>query len=82
MQNVMFTDHQAPGALLNGTLVEKQNSEKADGHPDGELGKIVGSMGPLDAPVLGARYGYFVIWDGTPGIPIFTMETKVKEREK
>jgi len=79
MGKIMFSSHQAKGALPNGTLVEKQNSEKEDGHPDGELGKIVGSMGPLDAPVLGCRYGYFVIWDGTPKIPIFTMEAKVKE---
>ncbi len=81
MTGFVYTSHQAEGAMRNGTLVEKQNSEAKDGHPDGERGKIVGSMGPLDGPVMGCRYGYFVMWDGTPGIPVFTMESKVKKCE-
>ena len=77
----VFSREEAQGAMPNGTLVEKQNTEAGDGHPDGERGEIVGSMGPLDDPVLGCRYGYFVMWDGTPGIPVFVMETKVKKYE-
>jgi predicted nucleotidyltransferase len=78
-RDIVFTTAQAEGAWLNGTLVEKQNSEPDDGHPDGEKGKIVGSMGPLDDPVLGCKYGYFILWDRSPGVPVFTMETKLKK---
>ena len=77
----VYSSDEAKGALRNGTRVEKQNSEPKDGHPNGERGEIMGSMGPLDVPILGCRYGYFVMWDGTPGIPVFTMESKVKKCE-
>lgn len=79
MSGFVFSREQAEGAMPNGTQVEKQNSEAQDGHPDGSLGEIVGSMGPLDEPVLGCRYGYFVMWDATPELPVFVMETKVKK---
>lgn len=79
LKDIVFSTAQAEGAMLNGTFVVKQNSEAEDGHPDGEKGKIVGSMGPLDDPVLNCKYGYFVLWDGSPGVPVFTMETKLKK---
>jgi predicted nucleotidyltransferase len=81
--SVIFSSAQAEGAWNNGTLVEKQNSEAEDGHPNGAKGKIVGSMGPLDEPsrtALNCKYGYFIIWDKSPGVPVFTMETKLKRR--
>ncbi len=78
----VYSSAEAEGAMPNGTLVVKQNSEPEDGHPDGEVGKIVGSMGPLDEPVLGCRYGYFVMWEENPEVPVFTMESKVKKYEE
>jgi len=77
----VYSSAEAEGAMPNGTLVEKQNSEPEDGHPDGERGKIVGSMGPLEEPVLGCRYGYFVMWEENPEVPVFIMETKLKKYE-
>ncbi len=78
----VYSSAEAEGAMPNGTFVVKQNSEPGDGHPDGEVGKIVGSMGPLDEPVLGCRYGYFVIWEGNQEVPVWTMETKLKKYEE
>jgi len=78
----VYSSAEAEGAMPNGTLVEKQNSEPEDGHPDGERGKIVGSMGPLEEPVLGCRYGYFVMWEENPEVPVFIMETKLKKYEE
>lgn len=35
---LMLTRQQADGAIPNGTLIVKINSEPGDGHPDGSLG--------------------------------------------
>ena len=68
-QMVGFTRNEAPGALRNGTLVEKVNSKPGDTHQDGARATIVGSLGPADH--LTSKYGYFVVWDDIPGVPVF-----------
>lgn len=45
---IIYTTEQAPGALPNGTLIEKVNSKPGDAHPDGSRGTIIGSWGPFD----------------------------------
>lgn len=78
MRKLVYTARQAIGAMPNGTRVEKQNSKPGEAHPDGSLGTIIGSIGPLEVPEDPSRYGYFVEWDAHPGIPIFTGEVRLK----
>lgn len=73
-QMVGFTRNEAPGALRNGTLVEKVNSEPGDTHQDGARATIVGSLGRA-AP---SKYGYFVEWDDIPGVPVFTASERIR----
>lgn len=83
----VFTTQQAEGAILNGTRVQKCASEPDDGHGDGDLGTVVGSMGPFDPsqalididPRFNCSYGYFIEWDASPGLPVFTAGFKVRE---
>lgn len=77
---VVLTD--APGAkLAKGTVVRKVNSQPGDGHHDGAVGVVLGSMGPAPAapdipPGLVGEYAYFVDWEGT-GVPVAVMGRKL-----
>ncbi len=53
---------EAPGAWKNGTRVCKTKSEPGDGHRDGDIGTVTGSLGPTS---IGGRqtYMYFVRFD-------------------
>ena len=62
---------QAPGAIPNGTVVEKIHTEPRDSHRDGSRAKVAGSVGPVDDPLAPDRYGYFVEWDDLPGHHVF-----------
>ena len=77
---VVYTKNQAEGALPNGTRIEKVNSEPGDGHPDGAVGTVIGSIGPAVIPGFPDRYVYFVVWDEAPGagLPVGIRELKVK----
>ena len=75
---VVFTTKEAPGALRNGTIVEKINSEPRDTHRDGARAMIVGSVGPVDDLRLPAKYGYFVVWDDMPGVPVFIAGHRIR----
>ncbi len=68
LAEVVSTHDQAPGALPNGALVEKLNTEPGDTHRDGARAVVVGSLGPYDG--LPDPYGYFVEWDDIPGVPV------------
>lgn len=65
---VAFTRKQASGAIPNGVMVEKVNSEQGDTHSDGARATVVGSWGPVDE--LPGRYFYFVEWEDVPGLPV------------
>lgn len=67
------TNEEAPGALGNGSRVEKAKSEAGDAHVDGSLGRITGSQHPKD---LG--YVYCVEWDDMPGLPVWVGETRIR----
>ncbi len=73
MAEFVFTSEQAPGAILNGTVIEKVASEADDAHPDGSLGKVVGSLGPMDG-----TYAYFIEWDDMPGVPVGIASWKIR----
>ena len=77
---VGFTRNEAPGALRNGTLVEKVNSKPGDTHQDGARATIVGSLGPhkWSAPHPTSKYGYFVVWDDIPGVPVFIAGERIR----
>lgn len=59
----LFTRHQMPGAIPNGTRIVKTASEPGDSNPDGTLGTVLGSLGH---PSVGI--GYFVEWDTSPRV--------------
>ncbi|MFH1486625.1 MAG: hypothetical protein ABIH46_11185 [Chloroflexota bacterium] len=74
--DVVFTTKEAPGALRNGTIVEKVNSKPEDTHGDGARAMIVGSVGLVDDPI--AKYGYFVVWDDMLGIPVLIADFRLR----
>ena len=73
-------DHQADGAIPNGARVVKQNAEQGDTHPDGTPGTVIGSLPPVmyqDRLTI----MYCIEWGPSPGIPVFTVDYKVKLME-
>ncbi len=75
---VLFTTKEAPGALRNGTIVEKIDSKPEDTHRDGARATIMGSLGFQDDPILTSEYGYFVVWDDMLGVPVFTAGHRIR----
>lgn len=69
----LFTRHQAPGALPNGTRIEKCNSEERDRWPDGKQGTVIGSVYREDV-----GYFYFVEWDGDAKRAIGVRDLRIK----
>jgi len=68
----------AVGAWPHGTRVAKTNSEPSDKHRDGSLGTILGSLGPI--PWEGRQtWGYCLIWDDMPGVPVWTKSTRLEQ---
>lgn len=67
-----FTRNEAPDALQNGTRIEKINSQKGDGHQDGDTGTVIGSIDAEDAQEYlgakpkGSKLAYFIEWDDMP----------------
>jgi hypothetical protein len=61
--------------LPNGTRVEKCNSEPKDTHRDGAPGRIIHRVGPCDG---NPEFGYFVMWDDLPGLPVFIAKERVR----
>jgi hypothetical protein len=75
-----YTRDQAKGAMPNGTRVRKVNSEAKDGHPDGSLATIIGSIsaGPLGINGVTIRYLYFVEFDDLPHVGIGISEPRIE----
>jgi hypothetical protein len=73
MKGFYVTD-EAPGAVPNGTVMEKINSEHDDAHPDGAQCVVIGSISDTQR-----GYGYFVVWDDTPDTAVFITGTRLKE---
>lgn len=76
---IRFTRQQQPGALPNGTRVEKSEFRPTDTHPVGAKAIVLGSVGPIEFEGIPEVYGYFVDWDDTPGIPCFIAGNRVRE---
>ena len=66
---IAHTTDEAPGAMPNGTKVVKILTGRGDAHRNGDVAIVRGSIGPFEN--LAARYGYWVEWDDTPGVPVF-----------
>ena len=60
----IYTTNQEPGAILNGTRIEKVNSAADDTRRDGSQGKVRGSVRARSG------YAYFAEWDDMPGVPV------------
>jgi hypothetical protein len=69
----------ADNPLSKGTRVVKTNSQEGDTHRDGEFAQVVQAIGPA-LPESGApgTYGYFVVWDSHPGIPVFIAGSRLR----
>jgi hypothetical protein len=68
----LFTRHQMPGAIRNGTRVVKVRTEAGDTHPVGSLATVLGSMGHPDVGI-----GYFVEWDARPRFAVLVVADKI-----
>lgn len=82
----VFTRHETPGALPNGTRIVKAEVEPGDSQPLGALGKVIGSMPNVpevfeEAKRKGLRppnaYWYFVEWDALPRHAVAIMDWKI-----
>jgi hypothetical protein len=71
-----FTRETAPGAIPSGARVRKVNSEPGDGHKDGSVGTVLGSMSHPE--VHGGAVFYFVEWDTRPRMAVSVMGFKVE----
>lgn len=84
----VFIPGSAPGAIPNGTRIQKVWSDPGDANPVGTTGRVKSSFViPEEAreslslkerfgePI--ERFGYFVEWDAMPGVPIFCRAKKI-----
>ena len=78
-----YIGKEAPGAIPNGTVVEKINSiAHEDGHVDGSRAKVAGSMCPTDDPLAPDRFAYFVEWDDLPATYVFIAGHRIRPVSK
>ena len=70
---VVRVTSQVPGAILNGTLVEKVNSRDGDSHKDGDRARVVGSIVGREGQI-----AYCVEWDDLPGLTVFVGAERVR----
>lgn len=82
----IFTREEAPGALPNGTRIEKTGAEPDDYHGDGAKGTILGSVTAEDCaqhlgqkPGGGSELAYFVEWDNMPKYAVGISQRRVKK---
>ena len=75
--HIFYYSGQAPGALKNGTRIEKINSKPGDGNRDGTQGTVIGSIGPGQIDGRPA-YGYWVEWDTFPDTPVFVADYRIR----
>lgn len=80
-----FSRNEAEGAIPNGAAVLKVNSEPGDGHPDGSVGIVVGSLdvGDLDTSGLPAgmpkvKFLYWIEWKSRPRHAVGIIDHKVR----
>lgn len=72
-----YTDEQAPGALKNGTIVEKRGFQEGDAHEPGMRATVLGSFGPFKFE--NVNYMYFVEWDDMKGVPVSITDDRIRE---
>ena len=75
---IVYVTSEAEGALPNGSMVEKMNSEPSDAHQDGALGRVRGSKGPFQVGTVTMLYVYWVEWADFPGVPVAILSHRIK----
>lgn len=75
-----FTRHQADGAIPNGAVIVKCNSEKNDGTLDGTPGIVLGSFNHPE--VMNGMLCYFIEWADSPRVAVACMEFKVRPADR
>ena len=71
-----FTRDTADGALPNGSLVVKTNSEQGDGEPDGTPGVVLGSV--VHPELMDGQLCYFVEWAPRQRVAVATVADKLR----
>lgn len=86
----IFTRFQSEGAIPNGEAIVKVNSEPGDSVPDGERGKVLGSLPNIPAVSEEAKrkgirppdaYWYFVEWASRPRCAIQLIDWKIRRAD-
>lgn len=85
----VFTRDQAEGAIPNGTVIRKRQSEPGDLTPDGTVGVVLGSISAdgVDQTALAQipenlrdfDFGYFVEWQSNPKHAVLIIGSKIEE---
>jgi hypothetical protein len=79
LEGIVFTRNEAPGALRNGTRVEKSDFRPTDAHQIGAKATVLGSLGPIEYEGIPQVFGYFLEWDDAPGIPAFVAGNRIRK---
>lgn len=75
-----FTRNQVPGAIPNGTLVEKVRCDPLDAHSLGAFAIVLGSI-RAPVPIRGyesVKYFYFVEWRSRPRTACGVVDYKIR----
>lgn len=74
---------QAPGAIPNGTLIEKCNHEDGDSWPNGTLGTVLASLDVSSLELQNpSKFVYYIDFVADPGIPVMIMGNRIKPYEE
>lgn len=85
----IFTRNEESGAIKNGTVIRKRQSETGDQTPDGTVGVVLGSVSAdgVDTNALAQvpenlrdfDFGYFVEWQTMPKCAVLVIGSKIEE---
>lgn len=83
---VVFLPGEAEGAYALGSRVARTDYQPGDGpHTEGDQATVIASHGPVilpDVEEAAEEFGYFVIWDDMPGVPVFVRGRKLRPIER
>src|SRR5258708_6173907 len=77
----LFFPGAAEGAIPNETRIVKTNSDPGDSYPDGTGGIILSNQYLEDITAAKDKYGYFVLFDPDPKVPVFIQGNRIRIAE-
>lgn len=87
----VFTREEAPGAIANGTMIRKADSEPGDATPAGSIGMVVGSLAAPASDLSDnelaqmaprfrdSKIAYFIEWANRPNEVVGIIDKKIEE---